>query len=189
MIATDNHHTESFWRAAGERWFNGERLDTIAADLGVKTAQLDRQIGKLGYTADAKRVRNGLPTRPQTVRKPRPVVAPSAPEGGESIVASYQEQVRILGQELADSRHDTNLAQQKIDNLRAEVNRLERELRLVSHAPATDRQVAIRLVKQTFGEMSRRYHPDLHPNDPRAGERQMIVNACIQDLLSRFKSL
>lgn len=90
--------------------------------------------------------------------------------------------------DLRDLLAETRRKLKEEERLRAELGKevcdLKAQLRETARDKVTDADVFRRVVKQWFGAMSRKFHPDLGGSV----EKQVIVNACYQDLMGRLEA-
>lgn len=83
---------------------------------------------------------------------------------------------------LAETRRKLKEAEKHAQNLEMQLRSQEAQIKAASRDVVTDADAFRRIVKQWFGAMSRKFHPDLGGS----ADRQAVVNQCYQDLIRRL---
>ena len=72
--------------------------------------------------------------------------------------------------------------EQQVREMEGQLRTAERGARVAAKDQPTDLDLFRRIVKQWFGAMSRKFHPDLGGS----AEKQAVLNQCYQDLIRRL---
>ena len=84
---------------------------------------------------------------------------------------------------LAETRRKLKEAEKHAADLELQLKSAEANARAAARDAFSDADVFRRIVKQWFGAMSRKFHPDMGGSV----EKQVIVNACYRDLIGRLE--
>jgi hypothetical protein len=170
--------TDDQWAVIGHKHTSGVALAELAAEIGCLPNWLRSEMKRRGFVV----ARTPRPTA--TVNGNGQTAADARAVKAESRVAELEREVASLENRNKNLNNDWHAANQTISTLRTEVSTLQREVTSANRVNHSGLSETRRVVKQAYGAMSRKHHPDMGGS----AKAQTVVNDCFQDLLKRFQT-
>jgi hypothetical protein len=165
--------TNDQWVVIGQKYTEGVSLKELAAEIGCLPNWLRGEMKRRGFAAVK------ATTKPDTAAVDAQI---AELQYQKEQLANNNKQLR---DELSAGHVREQQAEQKLSALRAELKMAQQQAASAGTAGLNGHATAWRrLVKQSFGAMSRKYHPDMGGDV----KSQTVVNACFEDLQKRFET-
>jgi hypothetical protein len=151
---------------------------------GVDIKELAAEVGCLPNWLRSEFKRRGV-AAPRT-RRPEATVNGNGQAAADALarVAELEAENKRLSDSVKYAQERAMAAEKTVGTLRTEVSVLQREAASAARAHHSGLSETRRVVKQAYGAMSRKHHPDMGGS----AKAQTVVNDCFQDLLKRFQA-